>query len=221
MRCVSLTFTRQFPVSTGNPLRHFLALLLSDYDPLYPLVYSPFHWQSQDLLTSASPFSLSCQMQRFVWYWKKITTFIIIKIYSISDDLATQGARASSVMVVNLFSLNIPASTTEKVISLRDAVIAILMMKLWSHNAPVQYPTIHHIVTEMWTPVQISVTKWCIVGYLSDVLWDLWDGTIWASLINGHHWSRLRLVASLVQSHHLKQWSLLVIWTLATNFTEN
>ena len=45
---------------------------------------------------------------------KKITTFIIIKLYSISDDMATQGARALSVIVVKLFSLNISASTTEK-----------------------------------------------------------------------------------------------------------
>ena len=33
-------------------------------------------------------------------------------------------------------------------------------------------------VTETWTHVHISVTTWCIVGYLFDVLWDLWDGTI-------------------------------------------
>ena len=32
--------------------------------------------------------------------------------------------------------------------------------------------TIHHFVTEMCTYVHISVTKWCIVGYLSNALWD-------------------------------------------------
>ena len=47
-----------------------------------------------------------------------------------------------------------------------------------SHNAPVPYPTMHHFVTEMCTCVHISVTKWCIVGYLTDALWDLWDGSI-------------------------------------------
>ena len=47
-----------------------------------------------------------------------------------------------------------------------------------THNAPVSYPTVHHFVTEMWTCVHISVTKWCIVGYLSSALWDLWDGCI-------------------------------------------
>ena len=47
-----------------------------------------------------------------------------------------------------------------------------------SHNAPVIYPTIYHFVTEMCTCVYISVTKWCIVGYLFDALWDLWDGSI-------------------------------------------
>ena len=44
-----------------------------------------------------------------------------------------------------------------------------------SHNAPVPYPTIQHFVTEMCTHVHISVTKWCIMGYLSGT-WDLWDG---------------------------------------------
>ena len=47
-----------------------------------------------------------------------------------------------------------------------------------SHNAYVPYPTMPHFVTEMCTFVQISVTKWYIVGYLSDALWDLWDGSI-------------------------------------------
>ena len=46
-----------------------------------------------------------------------------------------------------------------------------------SHNAPVPNPTMHHFVTEMASfcnrNVFISVTKWCIVGYLSDALWDL------------------------------------------------
>ena len=47
-----------------------------------------------------------------------------------------------------------------------------------SQNASVPYPTMHHFVTEMCTCVHISVTKWCIVGYLFDALWDLWDGCI-------------------------------------------
>ena len=33
-----------------------------------------------------------------------------------------------------------------------------------------------HFVTELFTYMHISFTKWCIVGYLS--LWDLWDGSI-------------------------------------------
>ena len=47
-----------------------------------------------------------------------------------------------------------------------------------SHNAPVPYPTMHHFVTEICTCVQISVAKWCIVGNLSNALWDSWDGSI-------------------------------------------
>ena len=45
-----------------------------------------------------------------------------------------------------------------------------------SHNALGRCPIMRHIVTEMCTHVHISVTKWCIVGYLSNALWDLWDG---------------------------------------------
>ena len=42
-------------------------------------------------------------------------------------------------------------------------------------NAPNPYPTMHHFVTELsW--------KWCIVGYLSYALWNLWDG--WLTVIS-------------------------------------
>ena len=40
-----------------------------------------------------------------------------------------------------------------------------------SHNAP--------FCNRNVTCVHISATKWCIVGYLPDALWDLWDGSIW------------------------------------------
>ena len=43
-----------------------------------------------------------------------------------------------------------------------------------SHTAPVPYPTMHHFVTIC---VHIFVTKWCIVEYLSDASWDLWDSS--------------------------------------------
>ena len=36
-------------------------------------------------------------------------------------------------------------------------------------------PTKHHFVTEMCTCVHISVTKRCIVGYVTGALWDLCD----------------------------------------------
>ena len=47
-----------------------------------------------------------------------------------------------------------------------------------SHNATVLYPTMQHFLTEMCTCVHISVTKWCILGHLSDALWDMWDESI-------------------------------------------
>ena len=47
-----------------------------------------------------------------------------------------------------------------------------------SNHASDKYPTLHHFVTEMCTSVHISVTKWCIVGYGTGVLWDLCNRTI-------------------------------------------
>ena len=47
-----------------------------------------------------------------------------------------------------------------------------------SDNATVPYPTMHHFVQEMCTHVDISATKWGIVGYLSNALWNSWDGSI-------------------------------------------
>ena len=42
-----------------------------------------------------------------------------------------------------------------------------------SYNALDIYLTMLRFVTEMWTWVHISVTKWSIVGYGTGVLWDL------------------------------------------------
>ena len=58
-----------------------------------------------------------------------------------------------------------------------------------SHNAPVTYPTMHNLVTEICTCVHISVTKWCIVGYWSDA-WDLWDGSMGSTFVQviACHW---------------------------------
>ena len=51
------------------------------------------------------------------------------------------------------------------------------------HNRPIsQIPecicAISHNATFCNRNVHISVTKWCIMGYLCDALWDLWDGSI-------------------------------------------
>ena len=61
-----------------------------------------------------------------------------------------------------------------------------------SHNVPVPYPTMHHFVTEMCTQVHIFVTKRCIVGYLSNALWDLWDSSTFRHMGKGtisHEWT--------------------------------
>ena len=47
-----------------------------------------------------------------------------------------------------------------------------------SNNVLDKYPTMHQYVTEMYTCVHISVTKWCILGYGTDVLWDLCNRSI-------------------------------------------
>ena len=49
-----------------------------------------------------------------------------------------------------------------------------------SHNAPVPYPTIHHIWTEIGT--FLFWTRWCIVGYGTDALWDFWGWSIGSRL---------------------------------------
>ena len=48
-------------------------------------------------------------------------------------------------------------------------------------------PTVHHFVTENVTCVHIFIIKWCIVGYLSDALWDLWL-VYWQQLWNLYTW---------------------------------
>ena len=69
----------------------------------------------------------------------------------------------------------LPGHTTDHVCIIpRDLTAIGLSHK--SQNTPVPYPGMHHFVTEMCTCVHISVTKWCIVGYFSDALWDLWNG---------------------------------------------
>ena len=50
----------------------------------------------------------------------------------------------------------------------RDSTVAIIDQAHKSHNAPDEYPTMQHFVTEMCTYVHISVTKCCIVGYPSN-----------------------------------------------------
>ena len=53
------------------------------------------------------------------------------------------------------------------------------------YNAPVPYPTMHNCVAKMCLWLHIADDKWCILGYLSDALWDSWDGSV-------RIWSRVR-----------------------------
>ena len=65
-----------------------------------------------------------------------------------------------------------------------ETSLDLVMIDLYhkSHNASLPYPTIHHFVAEMCTCMHISVTKWCVVGYLFGALWDFEMGQY--SLLN-------------------------------------
>ena len=44
-----------------------------------------------------------------------------------------------------------------------------------SHNALSPNPSMYHFARDIGTCVHISVKKWCIVVYLSNSLWNLWN----------------------------------------------
>ena len=48
----------------------------------------------------------------------------------------------------------------------------------------------HHSATDMYTRVHISDINWCILGYFSDALCDLWDGTTGLE----HAWAIITMV---------------------------
>ena len=66
-----------------------------------------------------------------------------------------------------------------------------------SDNAHVPYPIMHHFVTEMCICVHISVTKWSIMGCLSNALRDLLDGPIVARCLVHMIWKRIQGGVSL------------------------
>ena len=72
-----------------------------------------------------------------------------------------------------------------------------------SHDAQMSYPTMHHFVTEICTCVHISVTKWCIVGYLANILWDVWDGLDNMVAITAKTDSITHIITLLVKSLYL------------------
>ena len=65
------------------------------------------------------------------------------------------------------------------------------------------YRTTHHFVTEMCTPVHISVTIWWIMGYLSNALWDLWDEYYKSHASDK---SYRNFVSFLAATKHLYEW---------------
>ena len=71
-----------------------------------------------------------------------------------------------------------PSMATSSDFSITLVSISTIRPSDKSQNASVPNPTMQNFVTEMCTCVHISVAKWCIVGYLSHALWDMWDGSI-------------------------------------------
>ena len=70
-------------------------------------------------------------------------------------------------------------------------------------------PTMHPFVTEICTRVHTSVTKWCIVGYISDALWDLWDKLLVCTSIQYFHKSYfLNMMILTTKSIYLVVYSL-------------
>ena len=82
----------------------------------------------------------------------------------ISIDLSHKSHQSQ--LLINPTSLNYCASITCTILCVSVA------------NKYHIYPTVHHTVTEMCTCVYISVTTGCLVRYLSEALWDLWDGSL-------------------------------------------
>ena len=79
-----------------------------------------------------------------------------------------------------------------------------------SHITSVTYPTMHHFVTELCKHMHISATKWCMVGYLSDASWDLWDGCLQRS--NPKGMAKINYCLA-TRKQNIVQWNLSVTTT--------
>ena len=77
-----------------------------------------------------------------------------------------------------MFYLCSPCAVSNNMLELRDLAPVSIDLLHKSHNAPVTF----HNAPFCNRNVHISVTKWCIVGYLCNALWNLWDGSIWSTL---------------------------------------
>ena len=66
------------------------------------------------------------------------------------------------------------------------------------HNALDEYPTMHHFATQMCTHVHISVTKWCIVGYLCNAF-GVYSTGAWVT-------KKISMLKSMLQTWHLIGW---------------
>ena len=145
--------------------------------------------------------------------------FLLIRIVFFSTDLLFGSTSALCQTqfrhlfdnITSLFQLQEGLSVTQIMLCLVEVILSLVMSGFCcaavccgrkrnkqvgridsnkSHNASVPYQPMHHFVTEMCPCVDISVTKWCILGYLSNALWGLRDGS------NQHAFTQVTLCRS-------------------------
>ena len=102
-----------------------------------------------------------------------------------------------------LDSLRVPLSTILTPILNRPISQIQQCVSPISHNEPFCNRNVH-----------LSVTKWCIVGYMSDAFWDLWDGSGYRNIVVKVQFRRSELymeIFYLIATRHSTD--LMQIWT--------
>ena len=107
-----------------------------------------------------------------------LLSFLIVAFCTLQNQPCIAGCNAALSNYAQLRSgTYIHQQEIGRLFQYKDGFMMIIDMLHKSHDAPVSYPIMHHLVTEMCTFVHISVTKGCILGYWFDALWELWNGS--------------------------------------------
>ena len=107
-----------------------------------------------------------------------------------ADGLVIIAVRTSTGIVITTLKSHIyrklPSVGLHHLVQTDPFITRSLFPKMFTHSdllhnsqtAQVPCPTMRHLLREICTCVHISVKKRRIVGYLSNALWDMWDGCI-------------------------------------------